>query len=220
MKTMAACLFALAVLAARPAAAQSSGDPAGFSEPSDVGFRGFFIATAQSFAAKTTVDAAFDSSTQPFFGGGVQITSAGGFYIEFGVTRFKKTGQRAFVSNGQAFGLGIPLTATVTPIELSAGYRIGAAKWKVIPYAGGGVGRYNYKEESDFSAEGDAVDAHHVGYLAFGGVEFRVQKYIGLSVDAQYTHVPGIIGAGGISKEVGETDLGGMAARFKVLIGR
>ncbi len=63
MKTMAACLFALAVLAARPAAAQSSGDPAGFSEPSDVGFRGFFIATEQSFAAKTTVDAAFDSST-------------------------------------------------------------------------------------------------------------------------------------------------------------
>ena len=43
---------------------------------------------------------------------------------------------------------------------------------------------------------------------------------IGLSVDAQYTHVPGIIGAGGISKEAGETDLGGMAARFKVLIGR
>ena len=64
------------------------------------------------------------------------------------------------------------------------------------------------------------MDAHHVGYLAFGGVEFRVQKYIGLSVDAQYTHVPGILGAGGISKEVGETDLGGMAARFKVLIGR
>jgi outer membrane protein W len=217
---MAACLVVVAVLAARPVAAQSSGDPAGFSEPYDVAFRGFFIATAQSFAAKTTVDAAFDNSTQPFFGGGVQITSAGGFYIEFGVTRFKKAGQRAFASNGQTFGLGIPLTATVTPIELSAGYRIGASKWKVIPYAGGGIGRYNYKEESDFSAEGDAVDTHHVGYLAFGGVEFRVQKYIGLSVDAQYTHVPGIIGAGGISKEVGETDLGGVAARFKVLIGR
>ena len=218
MKTMAACLFA--VLAALPAAAQSTGDPAGFSEPYEVAFRGFFIATEQSFAAKTTVDAAFANSTQPFFGGGIQLTSPGGFYIEFGVTRFRKTGQRAFVSNGQTFGLGIPLTATVTPIELSAGYRIGASKWKVIPYAGGGIGRYNYQEESNFSGDGDTVDAHHVGYLAFGGVEFRVQKYIGLAVDAQYTHIPGILGAGGVSKEAGESDLGGVAARFKVIIGR
>jgi outer membrane protein W len=217
MKTIAACLFAM--LAALPAAAQSSADPAGFSEPPEIGFRGFFVATAQSFAAKTTVDAAFASSTQPFFGGGVQLTSQGGFYIEFGVTQFKKSGQRAFVSNGQTFGLGIPLTATVTPIELSAGYRFGVSKWKVIPYAGGGIGRYNYKEESDFS-NGDNVDTHSVGYLAFGGVEFRVQKYIGLAVDVQYTHVPGILGVGGVSKEVGETDLGGIAARFKVLVGR
>jgi hypothetical protein len=217
MKTIAACLFA--VLTALPAAAQSSGDPAGFSEPPEIGFRGFFIATAQSFAAKTTVDAAFAGSTQPFFGGGVQLTSPSGFYIEFGVTQFKKSGQRAFVSNGQTFGLGIPLTATVTPIELSAGYRFGASKWKAIPYAGGGIGRYNYKEESDFS-NGDNVDTHAVGYLAFGGVEFRVQKYIGLAVDVQYTHIPGILGVGGVSKEVGETDLGGIAARFKVLVGR
>ena len=33
----------------------------------------------------------------------MQIASASGFFIEFGVSRFKKTGQRAFVSNGQAF---------------------------------------------------------------------------------------------------------------------
>ena len=90
----------------------------------------------------------------------------------------------------------------------------------MIPYAAGGIGRYNYKEESDFSADGDAVDAHHVGYLVNGGVEFRVQKWIGLAVDAQYTHVPGILGQGGVSKEAGETDLGGIAARFKVIVGR
>lgn len=218
MKTIAACLFA--VLTAVPVAAQSQADPAAFSEPYDVSFRGFFVATEQSFAAKTTFDAAFGKSTQPFFGGGVQFTSLSGFYIEFGVTRFKKTGQRAFVSNGQAFPLGIPLTATITPIEFSAGWRFGARSWKVIPYAAGGIGRYNYKEESDFSADGDAVDAHGVGYLVNGGVEFRVHKWIGLSVDAQYTHVPDILGQGGVSKEAGETDQGGIAARFKVIVGR
>ena len=218
MKTIAACL--LAVVTAASAEAQSTTDPAGFSEPYHVELRGFFVATQQNFAAKTTVEAAFGDSRQPFFGGGLQITSPGGFYLEFGVTRFQKTGQRAFINDGQTFPLGIPLTATITPIELSFGYRIGATKWKIIPYVAGGVGRYNYREESDFAADGDDLDTHHVGYLATGGVEFRLQKWIGVAVDAQYTHVPGILGLGGVSQDAGETDLGGIAARFKVLIGR
>ena len=84
----------------------------------------------------------------------------------------------------------------------------------------GGIGRYKYQEESDFSGDGDNVDTHHVGYLVNGGVEIRVQKWIGVAVDAQYTHVPGILGTGGVSQDAGETDLGGIAARFKVLVGR
>jgi hypothetical protein len=218
MKTIAVCFFA--VLTAVPVAAQSTADPAAFSQPDETSFRGFFVFTEQSFAAKTTVEAAFGSSTQPFFGGGLQVASPNGLYIEFGITRFQKTGQRAFISNGQTYPLGIPLKATVTPIEFSVGYRFGAKSSKVIPYVAGGIGRYAYREESDFSGDGDNIDTHHVGYLATGGVEFRVQKWIGVAVDANYTHVPGILGTGGVSKDAGETDLGGIAARFKLLIGR
>jgi hypothetical protein len=36
----------------------------------------------------------------------------------------------------------------------------------------------------------------------------------------QYTHVPGIIGSGGVSQDAGESDLGGVAARFRVVFGR
>jgi opacity protein-like surface antigen len=218
MKTIAACVFA--VLIAVPASAQSTPDPTAPSEPYEAAFRGFFVATAQSFAASTTFDATFGESRQPFFGGGFQVTSPSGVFVEFGVTRFKKTGQRAFISNGETFPLGIPLTATITPIELSVGYRFGATRWRVIPYAAGGIGRYNYKEESGFSADGDNVDTHHVGYLVNGGVEIRLQKWIGVAVDAQYTHVPGILGEAGISQDAGDTDLGGVAARFKVIVGR
>ena len=106
------------------------------------------------------------------------MASPNGWYVEFGITRFQKTGQRAFISNGQTYPLGIPLKATITPIEFSFGYRFGAKSSKVIPYVAGGIGRYAYREESDFSADGDNVDVHHVGYLATGGVEFRVQKWI------------------------------------------
>jgi hypothetical protein len=38
-------------------------------------------------------------------------------------------------------------------------------------------------------------------------------------VDVQYTTVPGILGEGGISQELGEDDLGGVAVRFRFVLG-
>jgi hypothetical protein len=219
MKTFAALLSA--VLTAVPVAAQQpTADPAGFSEPYPVSARIFFLFTEQSFAAKTTFKSAFGSSVEPFYGGGLQVTTPSGIFVGFEITRFKKDGQRAFVNNGQTFPLGIPLTATITPLEISAGYRFGGRDARIYPYAAGGIGRYAYKEESQFAADGDNVDTHHIGYLVNGGIEVRLHKWVGVSVDAQYTHVPGILGTGGVSQQAGETDLGGVAARFKVLIGR
>jgi opacity protein-like surface antigen len=213
---------ALAVLIAAPLAAQTPraratdvyGTPA-------LSIRPFFVATDQNDAAKTTFNAAFGRSVEPFFGGGVQLALRNGLFVEVGVSRFRKTGQRAFINNGQTFQLVIPLTATVRPLEVSAGYRFGASRsQRIIPYVGVGVGRYSYQETSDFAGTGDNVDTNHSGYLAVGGLEFRVHRSIAVSADAQYTHVPGILGLGGVSKDAGETDLGGIAARFKVLIGR
>jgi opacity protein-like surface antigen len=117
--------------------------------------------------------------------------------------------------------LGIPLTATITPLEVMGGYRFklrGAPR--LVPYAGAGVGSYGYKETSDFSDPSENVDTRHTGYLAVGGVEFRLHRWMGVSVDAQYTHVLGILGTAGISQDAGEKDLGGIAARFRVIIGR
>jgi hypothetical protein len=217
MKIVTALL--VAVLVSAPLAAQTNADS--FDETYPASARLFFVATEQSFAAKTTFDAAFGKSMAPFFGGGLQVAIRNGVFVEFGISRFKKTGQRAFLNNGQAFPLGIPLTATITPLELSAGYRFGAAGMsRFIPYAAAGIGRYGYREESDFAVEGDNVDAHHIGYLASGGVEVRVHRWVGIAVDAQYTHISGILGEAGISKDAGETNLGGIAGRVKILIGR
>jgi outer membrane protein W len=215
MKIVTACLLAL--LVAAPLAAQS--DPSSFGDTYPTSIRLFVLATDQSFAAKTTMQAAFGKPVEPFFGGGLQVAMDSGVFVEFGISRFKQSGQRAFINNGQTFQLGIPLTATITPLELSAGYRF-LASARFIPYAAAGVGRYAYREESDFSAAGDNVDTHHIGYLASGGVEVRVHRWIGLAVDVQYTRISGILGAGGLSRDAGENDLGGVAGRFKVLIGR
>jgi hypothetical protein len=181
-------------------------------------FRPFVMGVEQQFAASQTFDAVFGQRNQTLVGGGLNITQET-FYLELSASQFKKTGQRAFLNAGQAFRLGIPLRATITPFEMTGGYRF--LQWRrVIPYAGGGVGLYKYTETSDFSTDDENVDTRHAGAIVEGGVELRLHRWIGVAVDAHYTYVPGIIGSGGISQDAHENDLGGISARFKVIVGR
>jgi hypothetical protein len=202
-----------------PLAAQT---PRAASDPDDVpavSVKPFALATMEWMAASHTFNAVFGRSHEPFWGGGVQVALRDGIYVEFGISRFMKTGQRAIDFNGQAIELGIPLTATITPVELTGGYRV--RLWpRVIPYGGVGLSRYHYVETSDFAQAGDNVDTARVGYLVAGGVEFRLHRWVGVGVDAQYTHVTGILGSAGLSQEFGEDNIGGTALRVKVMVGR
>jgi opacity protein-like surface antigen len=142
-----------------------------------------------------------------------------GLFADLTVSRLKATGERAFRFEGQNFGLGIPLTVTETPVEVSGGYRFRISP-RLVPYVGAGIGSYSYEETSDFSTADENLKTSHAGYLVTGGAEFRLGRWLGLTADVQYTHVPGILGDGGISKEADENDLGGVAARFRVIVGR
>lgn len=221
MKTFFAVLVALAI--AVPAAAQ----------PTDgLSFRPFALVSVQRFTAQDTFKAIFGESTQVFWGGGLNITQGDQFYLELTASRFEKTGQRAFFNNGQSFGLGIPLEATITPFEVTAGYRFHRAPPRArtavrsrgparfIPYLGGGAGLYQYKETSDFSTDAENVDTHHAGLIAEGGIEVRLHRWFAIAGDVRYTYVPGILGSGGVSEAAGESDLGGIAGRIKLVVGR
>jgi hypothetical protein len=189
--------------------------------PPAVEFRPFVLATAQRFAARTTFNAAFGSPSAAFFGGGLQVATRSGLFVDLAVTHLSKTGQRAFVNNGEIFQLGIPLQVTITPVEISGGYRLklpGHAR--IVPYVGGGVGWYKYNETAEFASGDDNVRTTHAGFLFVGGAEIRLQRWISAAADAQYTAVPGILGQGGLSKDVSENDLGGVAARIRVILGR
>jgi hypothetical protein len=182
-----------------------------------VSLRPFFMGSGQRFTAHETFKTIFGSSTQPFYGGGLSVAFRNGFFVDATASRFKKTGERAFFFEGEGFPLGIPVTVTVTPFEVTAGQRSRLTP-SVFPYVGFGVGSYQYRETSDFSD--GTFEKRHVGYPIVGGVEFRVGRWIGLSGDAQYTHVTGILGSGGVSQEAGEDNLGGIAGRFRVIVGR
>jgi hypothetical protein len=204
MKILTALAFTL--ILARPASAQLS-------------FRPYGMFAQQSFDANQTFKAVFDSSSGPFFGGGLNITEDDQFYLDIGASRFKETGQRAFVNNGQVFKTGIPLTATITPLEFSAGYRFMKGS-RIRPYAGAGIGIYRYEESSDFQNDGEAVDLHHAGAIFEGGAEIRLHTWIGAAADVHYTYIPGIIGDAGISKDEGETSLGGFQFRVRIIVGK
>ena len=215
MKTIIALV--LTAFVAAPASAQIRPLPPPFDDRPSISLRPFFVFAQENFTARKTFDAVFGKSSQPFFGGGLSVAFKKGFYFDVTASRFKKTGERAFFSDGQSFGLGIPLTATLTPLEVTAGVRFRITP-RLFPYAGGGAGSYRYQETSQF--EDAPFDQRHVGYLVVGGVEFRISRWVGISGDAQYTRVPGIIGSGGVSKEAGESDLGGTSGRVRVIVGR
>jgi opacity protein-like surface antigen len=207
--TVAGFLFGLT--SAASAAAQA---------PPLISLRPFVTISEEAFAASKTFDAVFGRSNEPLYGGGLQVTERDRFYVELGASRLRQNGQRAFLtSDGTVFRLGIPLTATLTPLELTGGYRY--HRWsRVVPYGGFGVGWYRYKESSAFAADSENVNTRHSGLVIEGGAEIRLHRWVGVAIDARYTHVPGILGTGGISKDAGENDLGGVAARLKVIVGR
>lgn len=206
-------LVAVLLLASAPRANAQSTAP-------NVSFRPFFQVAGESFSAKKTFDAVMGPrSLSPFWGGGLHVDFRPGLFVEVAASRYSRTGQRIFVSSGQVFPLGIPLTATITPFEVSAGWRFRLTP-RIVPYAGAGLGRYAYTEQSAFNDPAENLETSHAGFLAMGGAEFRLHRWIAIGVDAQLTRVTGILGsAGTISGAFGEDNLGGGAVRAKVLVG-
>ena len=126
MKSLTPFLIVLGISA--PALAQSPDSGANADQPRGVSssrttqvqpisLRAYALFSEQAFTAKTTFDAIFGNNSGPFFGGGGQVILANGIFFDVSGSRFSRSGERAFISGGQAFQLGIPLKATITPID-------------------------------------------------------------------------------------------------------
>jgi hypothetical protein len=214
------CVGALMACSIAPLTAQTP-SASSVTRPAAVALRPFALATEQRFAAATTFNAAFGSRNAAFYGAGLQVATRRGYFVDLTVSHLNRTGQRAFVANGEIFQLGIPLKIAITPLEITGGYRMKVpGRPRIVPYVGGGVGWYQYSETAEFASGDDNVRTTHAGFLFVGGAEVRLQKWISAAADAQYTAVPGILGQGGVSKDVSENDLGGVAARIRVILGR
>jgi opacity protein-like surface antigen len=203
---VAVCVAAVIALMPQPASAQ---------------IRGFADVGSTSFAASESFETILGTASGMVFGGGVEGVFPFGLFVNVRASRFRKEGERVFVFQGERFGLGIPTTVTVTPVEFTGGYRFDRG-WRLVPYGGGGIGQHRYEETSDFAEGDENVKESFTGYHLLGGAEFRIAEWIGAAGEVQWATVPDALGQdpNGVSSEFDETDLGGVTVRMKVVIGR
>lgn len=195
--------------------------PIGTPPPSErsrpIGVWGFGQLGYTRFSADQSFAAVLGQSGGTLFGGGAEVRLGRGLFVNASIERFSDTGQRVFVLDRQVFKLGIPDTITLTPVALTTGWRF--VNDRATPYVGAGIGRVFYKETSSFADATENVDARFTSYHVLGGVEFRNGR-VATAFEVQYSRVPNAIGIGGASAGFQESDLGGLGARVKILVGR
>ncbi len=186
-----------------------------------VSLRGFGDVGWTTFAAEQSFTAVLGSDTGRGFGGGVDVVLARHLFVTLRASRFRGIGQRVFLFDGMRFDLGIPTTITITPLELTAGYRFDRG-WRLVPYGGAGVSRNRYEETSAFAEATENVDTHFSGYHILGGAEVRLARWLRAAAEAQWATVPDALGddPDSVSHEFDESDLGGVTLRLKVVVGR
>jgi opacity protein-like surface antigen len=228
MKAPLALLAAVACAGIWPTAAFAQQKPpaAGRTAPRpQISIRGFGDLGLTRFAAADTFDATLGSSAGLFFGGGGEVVMPRRLFVNVRISRFQKSGERVFVDDdGEVFPLGIDMKVTMTPVEVSGGYRFqprGATR-SITPYAGGGIGWHRYSETSDFAGAGEDVSETSTGYHALGGVEFRRGRWFAVGGEAQWTMIPDALGSdiSSASEAFDETNLGGFGFRIRVVVGR
>lgn len=180
------------------------------------GFRGLVDVGPQIFAAHDTFDAILGTEWGTFVGGGGQVRW-NNLVLEVTASQFKRTGERVFIADGELFRLGIPTTITLRPIEFTAAYRL-PSLWRFRPYAGGGFGKQRYKETSAFAGPSEDLKRSDTSYHVAGGTEFRIWRWIAAGAEIRYRAVRDAIGEAGVSKEYGESDLGGTSVRMRVIV--
>jgi len=200
---------------AATASAQTSAPPPK-ARGSSPGIHAFAMIDGNSMAATDSFDAVFGTSTMTAYGGGAEVTDLWKhLFVRIAVSQSKKTGSRVFVSNGEVFDLGIPLSVTMLPVEGGGGWRF-ASRSRLTPYVGGAFVSLGYKETSDFATGDENVDERFKGGAVFGGVDINLWKGIVVGGEVQFRSVTAPDASRGVMKEFGEKDLGGITGRITI----
>jgi hypothetical protein len=198
------------------------------SSNAQIAVRGFGDAGFTVFTASQSFKAILGKPSGPVYGGGIEFGNRQ-FFLSIGARRFRRTGHRVFVFESQIFPLNVKDTITVTPFDLTFGYRFvppPAARLRraprFVPYVGGGIGWYGYQERSDHATDAENVKQTYTGYHVLAGAEVPLRRWVGAAVDVQWAVVPHALGdsASSVANVYDEHDLGGFTLRARIIVGR
>jgi hypothetical protein len=182
-----------------------------------IGIRAFGAVDFETVAAPLSFKAVFGKSSFTGFGAGVDVLNVWHHaFLRVSLGRMSASGTRVVVFNGQTVSVGVPITMTMTPIEVGGGWRFGTRKspQPATPYVGGGLLALKYSEVSTGAISGEDTSATYKGMFLIGGVDLLLMKQLSVGVEADYRSAPNAAGAGGVSKALGESNLGGMTLRI------
>jgi hypothetical protein len=191
-----------------------------------IGFQGFAAISSNFPSASESFEAA-GLGTKPIeIGAGAQITNIWrSLFVQVSASKWDQTGERTFIdASGNRFPLDIPLSVNATYVDVGVGWKFGNASGQIgrrlIPYLGGGFGHVGYRESSPFAEADDDVSEGFKSSHLFGGVEVRVLRWMSVAGDIRFRFVPNLLGTGGTSAVIGDSDFGGLAAGFRLIAGR
>ena len=118
----------------------------------------------------------------------------GRVFVNLRASRFRRTGQRVFTFNDQLFSLGIPVTVTVVPMELTGGYRFDSGALLVphaLAQASDGIAT---KRNPEFADADENVQDRFTGFHLLGGTELHLGRWMGAAFEAEWATVPDALG--------------------------
>jgi opacity protein-like surface antigen len=196
--------------------------PGGRRAPNSTGgrfmLRGFGHAGGLLFAATNSFETILGNKVNSEFGGGGQIVLRNGIFAQASIARIRGTGTRALVSGNRVFTMGIANRLTLTPIQVTAGYR-NDKSGRLAPYFGGGVGWHSLEEDYVGMSAAERVRTRHIGYHVVGGADYPLLRWMSMGGEVQWATVPKALGETGVSAVYDEHDLGGTTFRLKLMVG-
>jgi hypothetical protein len=184
-----------------------------------IGVRAYAFSDATTMRATKTFDATVGTTTMTGLGAGVEVLRL--WHKVFARAAFSTSsavGERVIVFEGKPIPLGIPMHVRLSPIELGGGWREDLGRRRTVGvYAGASIIRMRFEQTSDFAQADDDVDETSGGFAAFGGVDYTIAKWLVVGAEGQFRTVPNALGQDGVSKALGEKELGGMT--FRVMFG-
>jgi hypothetical protein len=192
------------------------------SEPRSVWIGAHLLFGRQSQSASDSFVAILGRSSGLVWGAGVELTFGSGLFARADISFFGTQGQRVELVDGDIVPLGIPVSISLNPIEFSGGFRWPAlalgGRWdvKLVPFVAAGAGVLRFREQTDEQHPEESAHEAHSSAHVLVGLDVPLGEQMAFGVELARRWVPDGLGTGGVSRALGDTDLGGSTVRVRI----